>query len=79
MTHACRRTDKEQHFSEKVTKVESILAASESAAQKKQVVSPPVAATEKKVDTTDSLSAPAAQKPSSPATNQGTWASMFKK
>lgn len=69
------RTDKKQHFAEKVSKVESILAAD-------------VKEVEKKVVTTETIAENKAGEPnaakdqgglSTPSTNKGTWASMFKK
>lgn len=78
MAHTSLRTDKVQHFSEKVSKVESLLAADKGAAEKK-VGSPPAAPVKKKADAADVPSTPSVQEPLSPATNQGTWASMFKK
>jgi len=64
------RTDKKQHFSEKVTKVESILAADGQAAEKKVVT------TERVPETGTAKEQQPAQ---SPRTNNGTWASMFRK
>jgi len=68
------RIDKKQHFSEKVTKVESILAADNKPAEKKAVAEP-AAAVEKKEG--EAALAPAQIQPK-PLT-QGTWASIVKK
>lgn len=66
------RTDKKQHFSEKVTKVESILAADSQVAEKKTETPP-------ETKTPEAAAAKPPQLPSSPSMNKGTWASMFKK
>jgi len=68
------RTDKKQHFSEKVTKVESILAADNKPAEKKAVAQP-AAAVEKKEGEAAAAPAPTKPKP----LIQGTWASIAKK
>lgn len=70
------RTDKKQHFSEKVTKVESILAADRKVAEQKVVVAEPKA--EKKEESKEAVKE-GAKGPLNPATNKGTWASMLKK
>jgi hypothetical protein len=72
------RTDKKQHFSEKVTKVESILA-TDNKPTKEEVVAEPAAAVERKESESGLAPAQTQQRPLTPATNQGTWASMFKK
>jgi hypothetical protein len=68
------RTDKKQHFSEKVTKVESILAAD---GKTDKVVSEPKA--ERKAEGVKEGEAKATKEPLTPGTNKGTWASMLKK
>ncbi|TVY51618.1 UPF0045 protein ECM15, partial [Lachnellula cervina] len=85
------RTDKKQHFSEKVAKVESILAADGKVEEEVVVVKPeeskevekvvkPVAEEPKNVEVAkDSKPEEQRQQPLTPATNQGTWASMFRK
>jgi len=68
------RTDKTQHFAEKVSKVESILAS-----DSKATATP---ATEDKltaVKDNGKEDAPKQQAPMSPSTNKATWASMFRK
>lgn len=78
------RTDKKQHFSEKVTKVESILAA-DGKVEKKIVEAKPAAAAEQPKKEVEEAVEPKeskpveAKQPLSPGTNKGTWASMFKK
>jgi hypothetical protein len=78
------RTDKKQHFSEKVTKVESILAA-DGKVDKKTVEAKPVASEEQPKKAIEETAEPKEAKPvevkqpSTPGTNKGTWASMFKK
>ena len=84
------RTDKKQHFSEKVTKVESILAADGKAEEKVVVVQPeepkkvedvvkPAAEAPKKAEVVKESKPEERRQPLTPATNQGTWASMFRK
>lgn len=79
------RTDKKQHFSEKVSKVESILAATEGKSVEKKVL---VTETVQKGDGNAAAAAAAAapppapreqQEPLNPATHHGTWASMLRK
>jgi hypothetical protein len=65
------RTDKKQHFSEKVTKVESILAADGTKAEKKVVTVDAPAEGEASNSTQ--------QQSEGPGANKGTWASMFRK
>jgi len=69
------RTDKKQHFAEKVSKVESILAADVKSIEKKVVTTETVA--ENKAAEPGVAKEP--QAPLTPGTNKGTWASMFKK
>jgi len=71
------RTDKKQHFSEKVTKVESILAADGKVAEQKFAVAEPKVET-KDVEKNEEVKG-GTKEPLSPATNKGTWASMLKK
>jgi hypothetical protein len=71
------RTDKKQHFSEKVTKVESILAADGKAEKKIVEVKPDERP--KKVEEAKESKTEEQRQPLTPATNQGTWASMFRK
>ncbi|TVY15080.1 UPF0045 protein ECM15 [Lachnellula arida] len=84
------RTDKKQHFSEKVTKVENILAADGKVEEKVVVVKPeeskevekvvkPVAEEPKNVEVAKEPKPEEKKQPLTPATNQGTWASMFRK
>jgi hypothetical protein len=74
-----RRTDKKQHFSEKVSKVESILAADGKSVEKKVMVTETV----QKGAGEPAAAAPAAveQRQDQPgiSTHKGTWASMFSK
>ncbi|KIN07416.1 hypothetical protein OIDMADRAFT_186000 [Oidiodendron maius Zn] len=70
------RTDKKQHFSEKVSKVESILAADGKSVEKKVFVTETIQKTEGEAV----AAAPQAQpEPLNPATHKGTWASMLRK
>jgi hypothetical protein len=83
-TDSQSRTDKKQHFSEKVSKVESILAAAEGKSVEKRVL---VTETVQKRDGNAAAAGAAAppaapkeqQEPRNPATHQGTWASMLRK
>jgi hypothetical protein len=76
------RTDKTQHFSEKVSKVESILAATEGKSVEKRVL---VTETVQKGDAAGAAPPAAAgaakekSEPLNPSTHQGTWASMLRK
>lgn len=70
-----------QHFSEKVSKVESILAATEGKSVEKRVL---VTETVQKGDAGDAAPAAAGavkekSEPLNPSTHQGTWASMLRK
>jgi len=69
------RTDKKQHFAEKVSKVESILAADIKEVEKKVVTTETVS--EKKA--AEPTAAKEQGGPSTPGTSKATWASMFKK
>jgi uncharacterized protein YqgV (UPF0045/DUF77 family) len=83
-SNAGSRTDKKQHFSEKVTKVESILAADGKVEKKIVEAKPAVSdehpkkAAEEAVESKEAKPVEARQ-PLTPGTNKGTWASMFKK
>jgi hypothetical protein len=70
------RTDKKQHFSEKVAKVESILAADGKAVEKQAVTED---IPEKKDSQPGSGESHEQKQPLTPGTNKGTWASMLKK
>ena len=64
------RTDKTQHFSEKVSKVESILATDGHTVEKSVVTTEVVP---------EAGAAKEQQQAQGPGTNKGTWASMFRK
>jgi hypothetical protein len=72
------RTDKKQHFADKVSKVESILAADGKSVEKKVVVTETL---RKQDAAAGPEQQPEPQSPAqgSPSTHTGTWASMFRK
>ena len=75
------RTDKQQHFAEKVLKVESILAADSNAKERSvKSVEKRAVATEKEKDVPQTKEEETAQTvPSASLKSTGTWASMLRK
>jgi hypothetical protein len=77
LTSPASRTDKKQHFSEKVSKVESILAADGKSVEKKVLVTETIQ--KKDGEPAAPKEQQEQQEPLNPSTHTGTWASMFRK